>query len=339
MDHTHLKPARSEPFTATSSIKNLFTESMVQTLKSSLKLSSAYSECFAAASFLKSPFTESMIQVLESSKKLTSAYLDSTAASCLKSPLAESVMKTLESSQKLSSVYLESTAASFLKSSFTESMMKTLESSLKLSSAYSEYSSVLKNPFADSMTQVLESVKKMSSYLDSSSEKTIFPDLSSIDKEAWETLDNGDNFSDNDVVTFDEGPIQEWNIPETVAIPAGNKRIRMKTDIFIAILSGIIFPMLFWVSGLIVDLHDAYLKAETESQRLEIEQERNDLIRESNHLFSQYIDILMSTDTSNSSEADEIEKWKESLPKPDSVPTTADLTPDNLQLNHNNSPE
>lgn len=231
------------------------------------------------------------------------------------------------------------TAASSIKNLFTESMVQTLKSSLKLSSAYSEYSSVLKNPFADSMTQVLESVKKMSSYLDSSSEKTIFPDLSSIDKEAWETLDNGDDFSDDDVVTFDEGPIQEWNIPDTVAIPAGNKRIRMKTDIFIAILSGIIFPMLFWVSGLIVDLHDAYLKAETESQRLEIEQERNDLIRESNHLFSQYIDILMSTDTSNSSEADEIEKWKESLPKPDSVPTTADLTPDNLQWNHNNSPE
>lgn len=280
MEHTHFKPAYLESFATASSLKNLFTESLGQTLESSLKLSSVYLESFATASSLKNLFTESMWQVLESYKKLSSVYLESlTAATPLKSPLAEST------------------------------------------------------------AQILESVRKVSSYLDFSSEKIIFPDLSSIDKEVFEVLDKESNFSDNDVVTFDEGPIQEWNIPETVAIPAGNKRIRMKTDIFIAILSGIIFPMLFWVSGLIVDLHDAYLKAETESQRLEIEQERNDLIRESNHLFSQYIDILMSTDTSNSSEADEIEKWKESLPKPDSVPTTADLNPDNLQLNHNNSPE
>lgn len=280
MEHTHFKPAYLESFATASSLKNLFTESLGQTLESSLKLSSVYLESFATASSLKNLFTESMGQVLESYKKLSSVYLESlTAATPLKSPLAEST------------------------------------------------------------AQILESVRKVSSYLDFSSEKIIFPDLSSIDKEVFEVLDKESNFSDNDVVTFDEGPIQEWNIPETVAIPAGNKRIRMKTDIFIAILSGIIFPMLFWVSGLIVDLHDAYLKAETESQRLEIEQERNDLIRESNHLFSQYIDILMSTDTSNSSEADEIEKWKESLPKPDSVPITADLNPDNLQLNHNNSPE
>lgn len=249
------------------------------------------------------------------------------------------MIQTLESSKKLTSVYLNSTASSFLKSPFTESMMKTLESSLKLSSAYSEYSSALKNSFTESMTQVLESVKKVSSYLDSSSEKIIFPDLSSIDKEAWETLDNGDIFSDDDFVTLDEKPIQEWNLPDTIAIPAGNKRIRMKTDIFIAILSGIIIPILFWVGGLIVDLHDAYLKAETESQRLEIEQERNDLIRENNHLLSQCIDILTSTDTSNSSEANEIEDWKKPLLKPGSVPTTVDLTPDNPQENHNNSPE
>ena len=326
MDHTLSKSAYLEPLDSVLSVK---------------RSSVAYRN---AVLLLKNPFVESIMQTLESTQKTSSAYLEPiTAASSLKNPLSKGLMRTLELAQKTSSVYLEPiTAASSLKNPLSRGLMRTLESAHRVSSAHLEpfdTASSLKNPSSKSMVQALESAKKISSYLDSSSEKIIFPDLFSIDKEARETLDDGDNFSDDDFVTFNEEPIQEWNIPDTIAIPVGNKRIRMKTDMFISILSSIILPIFFWVSGLIVDLHDAYLKAETESQRLEIEQERNDLIRESNHLFSQYIDILMSTDTSNSSEADEIEKWKESLPKPDSVPTTADLTPDNPQVNHNNSPE
>lgn len=280
MEHTHFKSAYLESFATASSLKNLFTESLGQTLESSLKLSSAYLESLTATTSLKSPFTENMTQVLESYKKLSSVYLESlTAATPLKSLLTEST------------------------------------------------------------AQILESIRKVSSYLDFSSEKIIFPDLSSVDKGVWEVLDNESNFSDDDFITFDEEPIQEWNIPDTIAIPIGNKRMRMKTDIFISILSGIIIPVLFGVAGLIVDLHDSCIEATTEAQRLEIEQERNNLLRENNNLISQYIDLLMSTDTSNSSEADEIEDWKESLPKPDSVPLTADLTPGHLQENRNNSPE
>lgn len=156
---------------------------------------------------------------------------------------------------------------------------------------------------------------------------------------AQELSSSLESLSDDDFVTFNEDSIKEWEFPDTIAIPAGNKRIRMKTEIFIAILSGVVIPVLLWIAGQIVDFHDAYTKSQTESQRLEIEQEYNDLIRESNHLFSQYIDLLTSTDASNSSRADQIESLKESLPEPGSAPTASDLAHGHLQKTHNNSPE
>lgn len=161
----------------------------------------------------------------------------------------------------------------------------------------------------------------------------------SLSKTALETLNDSSSFPEEDFVTFDESPIKEWNIPDTIAIPVGNNRIRMKTDIFITILSGIIVPILLWIAGLIVDLHDAHAKAQTESQRLEIEQERNNLIRENNQLFNQCIELLISTDASSSSETDRIEYLKEYFPKPDFAPITSDLTPDNPQESHNSNPE
>lgn len=82
--------------------------------------------------------------------------------------------------------------------------------------------------------------------------------------------------TDEDYITANETTIKEWNIPNTVAVPIGHHRIRMRTDIFITILSSIIIPILLWIAGQIVDLHDAYNNAKTETQRIELEQERND---------------------------------------------------------------
>ena len=160
-----------------------------------------------------------------------------------------------------------------------------------------------------------------------------------LDNTILGVLNDSSTFPEEDFVTCDEPPVKEWNIPDTIAIPIGHNRIRMKTDIFIAILGGILVPMFLWIAGQIVDLNDAHAKAQTESQRLEIEQERNDLLREHNQLFSQYIEFLISTDTSSSSESERIEHLKESLPKPDSAPIASDLTPDLTQGTQNNSPE
>lgn len=156
---------------------------------------------------------------------------------------------------------------------------------------------------------------------------------------ALKSLDSSEDFPEDDYVTIDETPIKEWEIPDTIAIPIGHNRIRMKTDIFIVFIGSIVIPLIFNLAGLIVDLSAAISESQNETYRIELEEERNTLINESNQLFNRYLDILDSTDASDSSKADQIESWKESLPKPDSASITSDLPLDNRPENHNSNLE
>lgn len=162
--------------------------------------------------------------------------------------------------------------------------------------------------------------------------------ISSVVKTAGELSIPPDE-TDEDYVTADETTIREWNIPDTIAVPIGHHRIRMRTDIFVTILSSIVIPILFGIAGQIVDLHEAYINAKTETQRIEVERERNNLIQENNRLLSQCLNLLNSTDASNSSESDQIESWKEGLPEVVSDPSASGSVPDPTQGTQNNSPE
>lgn len=122
----------------------------------------------------------------------------------------------------------------------------------------------------------------------------------------------------DDYVTFNKPEIIELTLPDSIAIPLGNKRIRMSTSIFIAIISTILLPILFHLSDSIVNLHQSVIEAENEQKRLELEQERNDLLYEGNQLYKQWLDAFQSLDSSHSSQSESIELLKESLPPIDS---------------------
>lgn len=143
---------------------------------------------------------------------------------------------------------------------------------------------------------------------------------------------------EDDYVIFDEVPIKEWELPDTVVIPIGNNRVRMKTEIFISIIGGLILPFVFCIVGLISDLNTAHEAATTEKQRLEIEEERNDLIQESNQWLQNISDVLNSADTTNSSKAETVEELKVILQGSDPVQQATDPTHDRDQENHNNNP-
>ena len=49
-----------------------------------------------------------------------------------------------------------------------------------------------------------------------------------------------DELPEDDYVTIDEDSVQELNIPETIAVPVGNKRIRIKTDLFLTLFDLIV---------------------------------------------------------------------------------------------------
>ena len=134
-----------------------------------------------------------------------------------------------------------------------------------------------------------------------------------------------------DFVTLNEPEIKEFTIPETIAVPIGNKRIKMSTNMLIAIIGSILLPFFFWLSNAIIDLHQSAAETKLEQQRLEIEQERNELIRQGNELYKQCYDILQSVDSSQSSQSETIESWKEFLPATDLSPEESDLSLDSVQ--------
>lgn len=128
-----------------------------------------------------------------------------------------------------------------------------------------------------------------------------------------------------DYVTLDKPEITELELPDSIALPIGNKRIRMSTSIFIAIISSILLPILFHLSDTIVNLYQSSAEVRNEQKRLEIEQEKNDLIRERNQIYKQCLDAFESLDVSHSSQSETIESWKESLPVIDSYPEESEL--------------
>lgn len=60
-----------------------------------------------------------------------------------------------------------------------------------------------------------------------------------------------------DFVTLNKPEIKELTVPETIAVPIGNKRIRMSTNMLIAIIGSILLPLFFHLTDTIISLHQS----------------------------------------------------------------------------------
>lgn len=114
--------------------------------------------------------------------------------------------------------------------------------------------------------------------------------------------ENTDEEAPDDYVTFVKPESKEWDISETIAIPIGNNKVRMKTSDFISLLSSIIAALAI-IIPLIYGRIDAASNAQYEQQSIEIEQEQNQLLS----------DFLSSIDSSNSYQAEAVEDLKKSV--------------------------
>lgn len=152
---------------------------------------------------------------------------------------------------------------------------------------------------------------------------------------------------ENDYVTFDESHIKEWDISETVAIPIGNSRIRMKTSDFITLLAAI-STILLTLLGLCSDKLDSESSNQSIQQLIEIEQRRNSIEDHNNKVLNEWIE---SIDTSNASNSDAIEHLILSIEdlteclqvlestrqESDSAPASAGSVPDSIPEKTDNS--
>lgn len=99
-----------------------------------------------------------------------------------------------------------------------------------------------------------------------------------------------DFVSDEDYVTVDEAVIKEYELPETIAIPIGHNRIKMKFDTLIALLA------------LIVSLLTLKPSA-SEQEQLALQRTEVQILSE----------ILESTKASNATTAEQLDTLKESV--------------------------
>lgn len=205
--------------------------------------------------------------------------------------------------------------------------------SLKASLDIFQSSLVSISQLASDITITPERLESFNSFI-SSLGSTSSQSLTSVISNALVNFSNSSDtyLSDSeDFVTLNEPEIKEFTIPETIAIPIGNKRIKMSTNMLISIVGSILLPFLLWLNTTIINLHQSAAETKLEQQRLEIEQERNELIRQGNDIYKQCYDILQSVDSSQSSQSETIESWKESLPAADLSPEEADSNPDSVQ--------
>ena len=152
------------------------------------------------------------------------------------------------------------------------------------------------------------------------------------------SLEENVNVADfDDYITVDEDPIREFEIPEAVAIPIGHNRLKIKTDFFIALM-GIIISAIISLSALIADQIESNSVESTTQQEEEIQ-----LMQEQNQILYQ---LLISVDSSMSSQTGAIEDLKESLQAPDSdspdsveFPDSCKQTTDNKNESPNTEPE
>lgn len=143
-----------------------------------------------------------------------------------------------------------------------------------------------------------------------------------------DNLSQIEHLPENDYVTVRQEPIKEWELPESIAIPIGNHRFRIRTDLFI---SCIVLPILSFVAGLVVDLGTAANEAKLETERIEVEREHIEIEKELSQTLREYIDFLISTDSTNSSQAPIIESWKSKFQEVDSSQSIPDLDCDHFQ--------
>lgn len=130
-------------------------------------------------------------------------------------------------------------------------------------------------------------------------QKSLSEDLSSINEHEPQCFDE----SAEDYVTLDETSAKEWDIPETIAIPIGNHKIRIGTDLFVSVLLTVFFGLLSFIYTISSDYQSSKSEETFRKSQIQLEKEENQILS----------DIRDSIDTSNSSDAESINKLLDSI--------------------------
>lgn len=134
-----------------------------------------------------------------------------------------------------------------------------------------------------------------------------------------------EKISDDD---FDESVVKELEVPDTVFIPFGNKKVKIKSELLVSILIAVIFNLLMQIQSIYSSDSALISQEKYHDAQLQLTRERNKI---------EY-DLLRSFDTSISSQTEAIEDLKESLQALDSYLQDVNSSPDSVPEKTDNNP-
>lgn len=186
---------------------------------------------------------------------------------------------------------------------------------------YQEFSKTITQSFSDSLAEFSRSIaEEMANTIKSSLDLSLInkelaesirrmyiaPDLINVTKEhTYDFLEDlGGLPVDNDFVTVDEAAVKEYDISDSIAIPIGHNRIKMKTSDFIALVS-LISQLIFAIIGLIPSA-----PTEAEMKQRQAEETQILLLESQNQILRE---LFHNIDLSSSSQAEFLQSLKESV--------------------------
>ena len=145
-------------------------------------------------------------------------------------------------------------------------------------------------------------------------------------------IPSNDSESDNDYVTISESSSKEFEIPDTVAIPIGNNKVKIKTELFVTLLVAlitIVIEVCSFVSDRFENVHSEESQKQYEKEQLRLAREGNQILYE----------LISSVNTSSSAQADFIEDLKEVLQENDLQSFDSEESPDSPLVSTDNNLE
>ena len=143
------------------------------------------------------------------------------------------------------------------------------------------------------------------------------------------TISVADDFDESDYVIVDEPHIKEICLPDNLIIPIGNYRFKIRTDIFLSIISLILSVVLSLVSS----AASSASAAKSEEERLHYEQIQTEALLWQNEMLR---DLLQSVDTSCSSQTEAIKELQEAVEANTNALEDPEESVDNVNTSANN---
>ena len=163
----------------------------------------------------------------------------------------------------------------------------------------------------------------------------VYSDIAKTSASFSSEVDHTTDENIEDYIIVEKPAIKEFEIPDSIAIPIGGNRVRIKTEVFLAIIS-LIFSMVVSVYSSISDHSDSFSDSKSQTQLSEENQEQTRILQEQTNILNAIFETL---DVSNSSQKECLEDVRSAFQAQAEVPGSNSPLTDNTTESLNTEPD